>query len=204
MRNIIQATITILSLINPVICAAIFAGIAASLGGKDRILIASKAAAAIFAILIIAALFGAQLLKAFGISLDAFQVAGGIVLAWMGFSMLRGSISHTQAHKLAAASEESLAPLILFAASPGTITGVITIAINHSKSEIPVSALAGITIAVALTWLLMVVVVRQRKSTGGSNLTRDITTRFMGLIVLSMGVQFALVGYRNFMDVVHT
>ena len=41
-------------------------------------------------ILSLAALIGTQLLHLFGVSLDAFMVAGGGVLAWMGFSMLSG------------------------------------------------------------------------------------------------------------------
>lgn len=201
MSDFIQASITILSLVNPVICGTIFAGIAGSLAKKDRILAASKAALAVFVILVIAALFGAQLLDSFGISLDAFQVAGGIVLAWMGFSMLRGAKAHTQAHKPEGNGGESLAPLILFAASPGTITGVITIAINHSDSAVPVSALVGICVAMVVMWVLMVVASRPHKKASGDSLTRDISTRFMGLIVLSMGVQFALAGYSDFIGV---
>lgn len=201
--DFIQATITLLSLVNPIICATMFASIAAPLDRKERLLAASKAAATIFIVLVIAALFGARLLKSFGISLDAFQVAGGIVLAWMGFSMLRGAKAHTQSHTVDDGASESLAPLILFAASPGTITGVITIAINHSRSHIPVSALVGITVAVAVTWLLLVVTSRARSKAGGGGLVRDISTRFMGLIVLAMGVQFALAGYRAFMGAAH-
>ena len=204
MSDFIQATITLLSLINPIICATMFAGIAASVDRKERLLAASKAMATIFIVLVLAALFGARLLQSFGISLDAFQVAGGIVLAWMGFSMLRGAKVHSQSHTVDDGASDSLAPLILFAASPGTITGVITIAINHSRSHIPVSALVGITIAVAVTWLLLLAVTsRARSEAGGGGLVRDISTRFMGLIVLAMGVQFALAGYRGFMSVAH-
>jgi len=54
-----------------------------------------------------------------------------------------------------------LIPLILFAASPGTITGVIT-------------------------------------STDGGGLVHDVTMRFMDLLVLAMGVQFAPSGYQPF------
>jgi small neutral amino acid transporter SnatA (MarC family) len=42
-------------------------------------------------ILELSALGGAAVLNLFGISLDAFSVAGGGVLVWMGFSMLRGT-----------------------------------------------------------------------------------------------------------------
>ena len=39
----------------------------------------------------------------------------------------------------------SLTPLILFAVSPGTITGVITLSLAHAKSGIPITALVAVT-----------------------------------------------------------
>jgi len=42
-------------------------------------------------ILAAAALVGTRVLEMFGMSLDTFSVAGGFVLAWMGFSMLEGA-----------------------------------------------------------------------------------------------------------------
>jgi multiple antibiotic resistance protein len=83
------------------------------------------------AILCLAAVGGAQLLKVFGVSLDAFQVAGGMVLTWMGFLMLRGTKSPTTGDQHENAGSP-LTPLILFAASPGTITGVITLSVSHA------------------------------------------------------------------------
>lgn len=204
MSNFIQASITLLSLVNPVICLTIFTGIAGQLSHKDRLLAAFRVSAIIFVILVLAALFGARLLKSFGISLDAFQVAGGIVLGWMGFAMLRGGMAHARAQKPAANGSQSLAPLVLFAASPGTITGVMTIAINHSQSDLPISALVGITVAVVATLLLLIIASGAHSKAGGGGLVRDISTRFMGLIVLAMGVQFALTGYRSFMGIPHS
>ncbi len=200
MSDFIQATVTILSLVNPVICVAIFTQIEGDRVTQSSVRDATKASLAILVILFLSALFGTFVLGAFGISLDAFQVAGGIVLAWMGFSMLRGADSHTKSHKPASGGE-SLAPLILFAASPGTITGVITIAITHSDGGIPVTALVGITVAVVMTWALMFIAARPGGKGGRSSLGRDISTRFMGLIVLAMGVQFALTGYQEFMSI---
>ena len=49
---------------------------------------ATKAALAVLVILVIAALAGARVLQVFGVSLDAFSIAGGGVLTWIGFSML--------------------------------------------------------------------------------------------------------------------
>jgi small neutral amino acid transporter SnatA (MarC family) len=85
------------------------------------------------AILAVAALVGTRPLDLFNVSLDAFMVAGGGVLAWMGFSMLSGQGSSGSPDTITASGKDSLTPLILFAASPGTITGVITLAAAHTR-----------------------------------------------------------------------
>ena len=149
-------------------------------------------------ILVVAALAGARVLQVFGVSLDAFSIAGGGVLTWIGFSMLRGSSTQTNdPSKGHVAKTRSLAPVILFAASPGTITGVITLAVAHAKLALPVTALVAVVVATVVMWAAMVVVARAGSSSTGG-LLKDMLTRFMGLIVIAMGVQFALTGFRNF------
>src|SRR5262245_47495296 len=106
-------------------CAAVFAQIEAGRPFGSRMGSAAKVALAVFVILTLAALVGVKVLHLFGVSLDAFMVAGGGVLAWLGFSMLHGLPPGPPAAATPDATP-SLTPLILFAASPGTITGVIT------------------------------------------------------------------------------
>ena len=151
-------------------------------------------------ILAISALIGTQLLHLFGVSLDAFMVAGGGVLAWMGFSMLSGRATSSTSGNAPTGTGASLTPLILFAASPGTITGVITLSAAHTGLDLPVTALVAIAVAGLVTWLVLLLVSRvaTKTSEGGSGSARDMITRFMGLIVLSMGVQFALTGLHKF------
>ena len=202
MNQYIQAIFTVLSLVNPVICATIFTKITQGKPKSARVADATKAILAILVILCLAALGGSQVLKAFGISLPAFQVAGGLVLVWMGFIMLRGNSSPTspsasEPDDNPQTADSSLAPLILFAASPGTITGVITLAISHSQHAIPVTALVAVGVALAVTWLIIVV----SASASGEKkpgLMHDVTSRFMWLIVLAMGVQFVLTGLNQF------
>ena len=134
MELYIQAFITVLSLMNPVMCGMIFQAAEPGRSAPERMQDASKAAFSVLTILMLAALLGERLLNAFGISLDVFSVAGGGVLVWMGFSMLRGVTAPKGA-------SSSLTSLVLFAASPGTITGVISIAVVHSRGELPVTAL---------------------------------------------------------------
>ena len=203
MQDHLQAIITVLTLINPLMCAAIFARIE---GGRPRgpqLVDSGKAALAVLVILVLAALFGQRLLGIFGVSLDAFMVAGGGVLAWIGFGMLRGDPTNSQPTGNGAASENrSLTPLILFAASPGTITGVITLAVAQTRQALPVTALVAVCVGALVMWLVIALAVcLGSRSRGRSSFVRDTVTRFMGLIVIAMGVQFALTGVRAFMGI---
>ena len=155
---------------------------------------------AVFVVLSVAALVGTRLLNLFGVSLDAFMVAGGAVLAWMGFSMLSGRGTLAASAPPAAGSDPrpALTPLILFAASPGTITGVITISAAHTKLGLPVTALLAIAVAALTTWLVLLIVAGLAGKRAGHGFLRDTLTCLMGLLVLSMGVQFALTGVHAF------
>ena len=197
MREHLQAIVTVLSLINPVVCGAMFARVEAGRPRDQQVTEATSAALAIIVILVLAALVGTRLLDLFNVSLDAFMVAGGGVLAWMGFSMLSGK-GTSPPSDVPANSKASLTPLILFAASPGTITGVITLAAAHTRLNFPITALVAVVIASAVTWLVMLLVARIGRKDSEGGFAQDTITRFMGLIVLSMGVQFALTGLHQF------
>lgn len=201
MHEQLQAIITLLALVNPVVCSLIFVQ---AEGAKPRgamLADATRAVATVFVILILSALLGARILHVFGVSLDAFSVAGGGVLSWIGFSMLRGSPGAGSGSN---EGSSSLTPLILFAASPGTITGVITVAVAHSRLAIPVTALVAVAAAVVVLWAVLLLAIRAEggssaKPNPGGGFVQATVTRFMGLIVIAMGVQFALTGWRAFM-----
>jgi multiple antibiotic resistance protein len=198
MEQQLQAIATVLSLVNPMICGAMFARIEAGQARAARLADATKAALAVLVILLGAALVGARVLQVFGVSLDAFSVAGGGVLSWIGLTMLRADSASNQApSKEGSVEKQSITPLILFAASPGTITGVITLAVAHAKLLVPVTALVAIAVATVVMWIVMVLMARRGTHAPGG-FWRDTATRFMGLIVVAMGVQFALTGIRSF------
>ncbi len=199
MSEYLQAIVTLLSLVNPAICGAIFSKIETGRSSAAKTADALKAMIATLVILSLAALFGAKVLETFGVSLDAFSVAGGFVLAWMGFAMLKGDSPGSGGSAKGHSNDDaSLTPLILFAASPGTMTGVITLSVAHSKTQIPVTALVAIGVTVAITFCAILILSSfSGKNQGG--IMRETVTSFMGLIVIAMGVQFALTGFKSFM-----
>ena len=86
--------------------------------------------------------------------------------------------------------------LIMFAASPGTIAMIITLASDTGEKYISVNLILSITIAVVLTLIIMLLRVSLR--TNNVRQSAGYTTKFMGLIVAGMGLQFALDGINDF------
>jgi multiple antibiotic resistance protein len=77
MEHQLQAIMTVLSLVKLMICGAMFARIEAGQARAAQPAEAGKAAMAVLVILVVAAPVGARVLQVFGVSLDAFSVAGG-------------------------------------------------------------------------------------------------------------------------------
>ena len=86
----------------------------------------------------------------------------------------------------------------MFAAGPGTITAVVTMAAVHTPDGFPVTAIVTAVIGAAATFAALLVAIQLRSRLGQG--TQTIVTRFMGLVVASMGMQFVLTGLRAFFD----
>src|SRR5512132_2734234 len=76
MKQQLQAIVTVLSLVNPAICGAMFAQIEENRSRGQQVADATKAVLATTVILTVSALIGTQLLHLFGVSLDAFNGSG--------------------------------------------------------------------------------------------------------------------------------
>src|SRR5215471_9084021 len=100
---LVQAIVTVLAVINPVVCGSIFLTVTPDLASAQKRRAAVKVALSILVI-----------------SLDVFRIVGGMIIAYMGFDMLSGRHTVGQApppHGDTGA-RISLAPLIMFAAGP--------------------------------------------------------------------------------------
>ena len=122
-HDMVQAIVTVLAVINPVVCGSIFLTITPQLAPPQRRSAAGKSALAILVILLGSALIGLKVLATFGVSLHVFRIVGGLIIAYMGLDMLRGrqTVGQSSPADDDPAVKTSLAPLIMFAAGPGTI-----------------------------------------------------------------------------------
>jgi multiple antibiotic resistance protein len=198
-HEVVQAVVTVLAVINPVVCGSIFLTLTPKLAPAQRQSAAVRVALSILIILVASALIGLKVLSIFGISLDVFRIVGGMIIAYMGFDMLRGRQTVGQASPADGDTDppSSLAPLIMFAAGPGTITAVVTLAAIHTPDGLPLTAIVAAVVGAGVTFAALLLAVGM-----GSHVdrrTQAIVTRFMGLIVASMGMQFVLAGLKTFL-----
>jgi multiple antibiotic resistance protein len=181
----LQAIVTVLAVINPVVCGSIFLTLTPNLASTERRWAAVRAAVSILVILMTSALIGLKVLSVFSISLDVFRIVGGMIIAYMGFDMLRGSHTVGQAPPPDddVGVQSSLTPLIMFAAGPGTITTVVTLAAVHTPDGLPVTAIVAAIVGAAVTFAALLLAIQLGSRLGRG--TQAIVTRFMGLIVAS-------------------
>jgi multiple antibiotic resistance protein len=199
-HQIVQAIVTVIAVINPVVCGTIFLTLTPKLTRAQRCWAAAKVALSILVILVGSALIGLKVLGIFNISIDVFQIVGGVIIAYMGFDMLGGghTVGQTPPSNDEAAAASSLSPLIMFAAGPGTITAVVTLAAVHTPDSFPLTAIVAAVIGAGVTFAALLLAVGLGPRLGHS--TQAAITRFMGLIVASMGMQFVLTGLKAFLN----
>lgn len=194
MEHYIQATIAMLAVINPVVCGAMLLDIQKGKDLNTNIRAALKAMLIVLLILLISAFGGKFILNIFGISEEAFKIVGGIIIGVIGFQMLFGLRNNSVEE-----GNGDLTNLILFAASPGTITMVMTLAAINDFEGIPISAVVGVLVAiiVSIGIILFMLFMAAKKNTKG----QGFITKFMGLIIVAMGLQFMLDGIKDFFGI---
>jgi multiple antibiotic resistance protein len=194
MKDYMQATMTVFAVVNPVIAGAILMKIVTGEPNRTQFLQATKAVLTVAGILVASAFLGRAILNAFGVSMDTFRIVGGVIIAYLGFQILAGPKEETAPQP---GKETDLSPLVMFAASPGTIATVVTLSAVHTPDGLPLTALVAVGIVMILTWLIMALMILAsgRIHSGG----QGYVSRFMGLILVAMGLQFVLEGYKAFM-----
>ena len=196
----IKALGAFFAIMNPFVALPVFLGMTSGYTpGQQRRL---GLAVAGFSTLLVAVLMaaGTQVLEFFGISIDDFRVAGGIVLFIIGLGMLNGTASPAhhgtddeQAHQ---AELSSLAfyplafPLIV---GPGTIATVLVFTGNAQTQDYLAVAMAA---AVVLGALALVLVFAAEIGHVMSQTLRVITIRLMGMILAAVAVDMSVTGLK--------
>lgn len=200
----IQAIVAVVVITDPLTRGIFFRQMTAAEPGR-RVEFVRKITIVVAIVLFGSALIGKELLEAMGINLGAFGVAGGLIVALMGFEMLfGGEPSRAQGGKAARELPESFEGSVVvpyaipFVAGPGAITTVITIASTTSDGSATIAALVAVAVAVILLPIGHLLVSKYvNLSTQGEQLA----TKIGGLLIATIGIQMMLGGIQRFFEI---
>jgi multiple antibiotic resistance protein len=199
------AVAALLPIIDPFAGAPIYLAMTSGLSPEERTRTAKLVALNSFVLLIASVLIGAYVLDFFGVSIPAVQVAGGIVVCALAWSLLNGPITPPVSASAAPATPESLKqrafyPLTMpLTVGPGSISVAITLGANPPRDlrallTTSLAHLLGVLItalAIYLCYRYADRLVRRLGTTG-----TDILIRLTAFILLAIGTQIIWNGAR--------
>jgi multiple antibiotic resistance protein len=203
-RFSLLALSSIFFLVDPFAALPTFLAVTAGQDNAKRIRTARKASLTAFVILSVFAIAGTYIFRLFGISLPAFEIAGGIILLLIGLDMLEAKRSPTQessSETAAAATKDDvgIVPMgIPMLAGPGAITSVMVLVgqAHLSKDYWHLAAIfAAIAITAAICYLVLGSATRVASVLGETGIR--ILIRVMGLLLVALAVQYFVNGFAD-------
>jgi multiple antibiotic resistance protein len=198
----IVALSAVFFVIDPLATAPIFLTITSGDSAEQRRRTAGRAAFTAWLTLSIFAVAGGLIFKAFGISLGAFKIAGGIMLLLMSIDMMRAQSSPTRTtteEQTESLERDDVAvfPLAIpMLAGPGAIATVMVLmsraAWNPWRTPF---VFVAVTVTCGVAWLLMRSAARAERMLP-KTLMRAIE-RVMGLLLAAIAVEFVAGGIRD-------
>lgn len=206
--SVINAFITLFVTIDPLGNMPLFLGLTAGMSAAVRRNIAIRGSGIALAILVLFALTGMAVLDAIGITIDAFRIAGGLLLFVTAFEMIYGLRQERREEASNTAAADHIASLAVFPlaipllAGPGTISATILLS-SELSGDPSVSVWAGrltlvaiITIMMALTAAVLIAAHWLDKYIGATG--KLVVTRLLGVLLAALSVQYIADGILAF------
>jgi multiple antibiotic resistance protein len=188
--------------VDPLVSLPIFLTITAGDSAAQRRRLAARAAFATWLVLSTFAVAGGLIFQAFGISLGAFKVAGGLMLLLMSIDMMRARTSPTRTtaeeqDESRAREDVAIFPMAVpMLAGPGAIATVMVLMSRAAWEPIPTAAVfVAITITCLAAWLLLRYAANAEKLIPKTVLRAF--ERVMGLLLAAVAVEFIAGGVRD-------
>ncbi len=194
------AFVTFIVTVDPFGVAPLFVGLTANASAVERRRLAVRGVVIGSIILIVFALVGEPLLRALGIGLPAFRIAGGILLLLLAIDMVMARQSGLRATtegedaETQARNDIAVFPLgIPLIAGPGAITAVVLL-FGQARGDIAEQgAVIGVLLAVLMLTLVCLLLAGQLMRLLGIT-GINVISRVAGIITAALAVQFIIDG----------
>jgi len=195
--------VSIWVVVDPIGTIPVFISVTAGLSAGHQRAIALRATAYATLLLLFFIVAGQVLIEGMGIDLQAFQLAGGIVLFIFAMTMIFGEGKPAREKEAFDGDTSHLAvfPLALPSlASPGAMLAVVMLTDNHRFSVAEQMVTAGIMLCVMLSTIALLLLanpIQRFIGTAGAS----IISRVMGLILASVAVDNSLHAIKSFFNI---
>jgi multiple antibiotic resistance protein len=191
-------------IVNPIEGAPFFLALTAGVSGEERRVLARQVAINGFALLLGSLVLGPYLLEVFGIQLPVLRIAGGLVVAALGWKLLSQENWSDHAEPTGGAPRRvgSFYPLTMpMTVGPGSMSVAITIGSRKSAGIPPVAELAehatgallgviAIAISIYLAYRFAETIGRLLGETG-----LEVVVRLSAFILMCIGIEIIWDGY---------
>ena len=153
-----------------------------------------------FVVMVVSMLAGSAVLEFFGITISAFQIAGGILLGGAGLSMLHSKSISFAGKEVEAGSEDfsskvsqAIVPIAIpLTAGAGTISTITLFSASAKTSQTELELFAAICVMSLVIFLIFHYALPLVKVLGNTGM--NVMIKVMGLFTLAIGVQFIIAG----------
>ena len=192
---------TLFTVVNPLGITPIFIVMTEHFSPEDRLKIARKGVSTGTTTLLVFTILGSIIFKLYGLTVEAFQIMGGILFFRSGIRMLEAKVGRTRTtdseqdefKESGDADEIAISPIgIPLITGPGAITGVMLL----SAKTPTIYSLGTLLVAVLITMTLFYYILRtgDRLSIKIGLTGMRVIQRIMGLMLMVIAVQFVING----------
>jgi multiple antibiotic resistance protein len=193
---------SVIIIVNPLGATIIYVSFTEAMEPSARDAIAKDACRFALFILLTVAVIGTWILQLFGITLEAFRIAGGILLFGIGMEMVyaktsRTKLTATEKYESREVEDVAIMPLAIpMIAGPGAITTTIVL-MNEAITITPVAigiVFSSILFSIAVTYFMMRNSEYIMKKIGQREYRA--INRLLGMLLIAIAVQFVINGIR--------
>jgi len=188
----ISAFISVFAIMNPLSTIGLFLSLTKNETPEEKGKIAFRTSLVAFCVLVFFSITGFLVFQIYGITIEAFRIAGGIVLLILGMRML---FPPAQTGTPQYSGQIYIVPLgIPMTSGPGAITTVIVLASQATNFWMEAVLWIAVFCACTLNYLVLKFSRGISQVLGSEGVTALI--KIMGLLVCAVGVQFMINGLK--------
>ena len=204
MTEIITTIFFLIAVIDPLGSVPVYLEATKNFDLKHKRKIAMRASLIAFIILLFFIVIGQLILEGMKVSLDAFQISGGVILFLFALTMIFGDGKpENEKSKITDYKHVSIFPIAIPSiASPGAIMAVVLMTNNNIYTiEQQAVTTALVFVVIILTCVLLLIANVVQEKVGEYGIT--VISKVMGLILASYAIQNILTGLKEFFTILH-